>query len=131
MLLKYYFSLWVYNKALLTEILVHTGNICSDVQGAWTHCVRSIRLERQNKYFLVWTSRSVNKSIISVLKASIAIIQKLENKTILVSGTQTMKPKNFPKLEAKHDIAKSRKMPYFVNFLASQQAPTGIPFFLQ
>ena len=27
------------------------------------HCVRSIRLECQNKYFLVWTSSSVNKSI--------------------------------------------------------------------
>ena len=23
-------------KLLLTEILVHTGNICSDFQGAWT-----------------------------------------------------------------------------------------------
>ena len=29
-----------------------------------TRCVRSIRLERQNKCFLVWASRSVNKSII-------------------------------------------------------------------
>ena len=34
-------------KLLLSEIAVHTGNICSDVQGAWTS--------------LVWTSRSVNK----------------------------------------------------------------------
>ena len=23
-------------KLLLTEISVHTGNICSDIQGAWT-----------------------------------------------------------------------------------------------
>ena len=23
-------------KLLLTEILVHTGNICSDIQGVWT-----------------------------------------------------------------------------------------------
>ena len=28
------------------------------------HCVRSIRLERRNKYFFVWTSSSVNKSIL-------------------------------------------------------------------
>ena len=35
-------------KLLLTEI---------------SHCVRSIRLECQNKYFFVWTSSSVNKSI--------------------------------------------------------------------
>ena len=42
-------------------ISVHTGNICSDIQGA---CVRSIRLECHDKYFLVWTSSSINKSII-------------------------------------------------------------------
>ena len=39
------------------HISVHTGNICSDFQGAWTS---RIRLERKNKYFLVWTSHSVN-----------------------------------------------------------------------
>ena len=61
-----YFIIYLYKyqfiytiKLLLTEILVHTGNICSDVHGAWTSC-----LERLNKYFLVWTSRSVNKSIL-------------------------------------------------------------------
>ena len=55
-------------KLLLTEISVHTGNICSDIFSEIfvPHCVRSIRLECQNKYFLVWTSSSVNKSIICV-----------------------------------------------------------------
>ena len=33
---------------LLTELEVHTRNICSDIQGV---CVRSMRLESQNKYF--------------------------------------------------------------------------------
>ena len=28
------------------------------------HCIHSIRLECQNKYFLIWISSSVNKSII-------------------------------------------------------------------
>ena len=62
-------------KLLLPEISVNKGNICSDIQGSFApyalnvnahgpHCVRSIRLECQNKYFLVWTSSSVNKSII-------------------------------------------------------------------
>ena len=34
---------------LLTELEVHTRNICSDIQGP--KAVRSIRLECQNKYF--------------------------------------------------------------------------------
>ena len=46
----------------LTKILVHMGNICSDIQGTWTS-PRSIRFECHNKYFLVWTSSLVNKSI--------------------------------------------------------------------
>ena len=52
-------------KLLLTEISVHTGNICSDIQGALT-LLRSvhIRLECQNKHFLVWTSSSVKKRIV-------------------------------------------------------------------
>ena len=51
-------------KLLLTEISVHTGNIVLTFKAHGPHCVRSIRLECQNKYFLEWTSSSVNKSII-------------------------------------------------------------------
>ena len=43
-------------KLLLTESSDHTGNICSDTEGAWT--------ERKNKYFLIWTSCLVNKCIL-------------------------------------------------------------------
>ena len=50
-------------KLLLTEISVHTGNICSDIQGAWTSLcsVHTPWMLEQN--FLVSTSSSVNKRI--------------------------------------------------------------------
>ena len=34
---------------------------------AYIHCVRSIRLQCQSKYFLPWTLRSVNKSILALI----------------------------------------------------------------
>ena len=34
-LILFYFGRYTI-KLLLTEISVHTGNICSDIQGAWT-----------------------------------------------------------------------------------------------
>ena len=41
------------------------GNICSDqFKAHGPHFVRFIRLECQNKYFLVWASSLVNKSIL-------------------------------------------------------------------
>ena len=40
-------------KLLLTEISVHTGNICSDIQNASTSLRSVIRLECQNKYFRI------------------------------------------------------------------------------
>ena len=51
----------------LTGRLDHKGNtveifvLTFKVHGQY--CVQSIGLERQNKYFFIWTSRSVNKSI--------------------------------------------------------------------
>ena len=76
-------------KLLLTEISVHTGSICSDIQGAWTsHSVRSIRLECQNKYFLVWTSTSVNKSILWTGHIA-AMLDNIRNRSI-----STLLPQN-------------------------------------
>ena len=40
------------------------GILWSDWLRGSPHCVRSIRLECQNNYVLVWTSSSVNKSIV-------------------------------------------------------------------
>ena len=34
------------------------------------HCVRSVRYERLNKYFVVWTLRSVNESILILLSCA-------------------------------------------------------------
>ena len=47
---------------LVTEIFEHAKDHRKII--LIIYCVRSIRLECQNKYFLVWTSSSVNKSII-------------------------------------------------------------------
>ena len=56
-------------KLLLTKTSIHTGNICSAFKAHGRHCVRSICLECQNKYFLIWSSSSVNKSIIFSVRA--------------------------------------------------------------
>ena len=40
------------------------------------HCVRSIRLECQNKYFFVWASSSVNKSIICYENTLNGLVEK-------------------------------------------------------
>ena len=69
-------------KLLLTEISVHRGNICSDIQGHGPHCVWSIHLECQNKYFLVLSS--VNKSIllVKIPKLKLLLIQRQNCKFI-------------------------------------------------
>ena len=38
------------------------------------HCVRSIRLEHQNKYFLVWTLSLVNNSILHAYNTQLMFI---------------------------------------------------------
>ena len=66
-------------KLLLTEISIHAGIFVLTFKAHGPYCVRSIRLECQNKYFLVWTSSSVNKSKGIIHEFMISLSRALES----------------------------------------------------
>ena len=65
------------------------------------HCVRSMRLEYQNKYFLVWASSSVNKSIL-LTSLTVAMRQNTSISGILYADatvSQLLQPLKISTLE--------------------------------
>ena len=49
---------------LLTELKVHTRNICSDIQGVWSERNEVHAPWMSEQIFPVWTEISINKSFI-------------------------------------------------------------------
>ena len=86
-------------RLLLAEISVHTGNTCSDIQGAWTS-LRSVNTPWMSEeiFSVVWKSSSVDKSSNIVVIRKCMMVKKISRDdfkiwTMVIFGLSSIKYK--------------------------------------